>query len=208
MPQVFAGQLLTAAGEHLGVWRLLAERGVVPRYAHLTLLRSALEAAVTARWLLAGGDTTARICRGMALVEQAYSEVKGMAASFDRTHPGAVSSGQVDQEMARIRSDVDCGRSRLHVPPHSSLVERYAIQATKSDWIYKVLSSSAHVNIVGTSLGDMGGSGPSNVPGAASRVIRPSVSFALTATTIVMQTVQAAVTDLERYAGHGPKATP
>ena len=44
--------------DHLIAWRALIEAGVQPAFAHLTLLRGAMEAAVTARWLLAGTSPT------------------------------------------------------------------------------------------------------------------------------------------------------
>lgn len=204
LPQVLAGQMAGVAAEHLFIWHLLLEHDVFPRYAHLTLLRSALEPAVTARWLLDGATTAARICRAVALLEEDVVEWRKIAASFEASHPGVVIEALADEQMAKIRADVDCSEFPARVPSHSDRVRDHAVHpGAKSDWIYRVLSSPAHGNTFSISTGEFGEALGSNMPGATARRVSPNTTLAFVATGIVLQTVEAAITDLERYTGTG-----
>lgn len=50
-------------------WRLLfTEARAQPTYAHMTLMRGALESALTVLWLLEPDDSALRVARGVALM--------------------------------------------------------------------------------------------------------------------------------------------
>lgn len=204
LPQVLAAQMAGVAAEHLFIWHLLLEQDVFPRYAHLTLLRSALEPAVTARWLLHGTTTAARICRAVALLEEDVVEWRKIASSFEASHPGVVIEALDDEQLARIRADIDCSSAPSRVPSRSDRVRDHAVHpGAKSDWIYRVLSSPAHGNTFSISTGEFGEALGSNMPGTTARRVSPHTTLASVATGIVLQTVEAAIADLERYTGTG-----
>lgn len=208
LPQVLAGQMAGVAAEHLFIWHLLLNQDVFPRYAHLTLLRSALEPAVTARWLLHGATTAARICRAVALLGQDMVEWRKIAASFEASRPGVVTETLVDEQMAKSRADVDCSEFPQRVPSRSDRVRDHAVHpGAKSDWIYRVLSSPAHGNTISISTGEFGETLESNIPGTTARRVSPNTKLAFEATGIVLQTVEAAIVDLERYTGTGQPPT-
>src|SRR5439155_24421457 len=63
----YAGLAVGSAADHILAWKLVADGGLIPIYAPMTLLRGALEAAVTARWLVDLRPTAEeRVGRGIA----------------------------------------------------------------------------------------------------------------------------------------------
>lgn len=77
-----AGLALSNAIEHLEIWRLvLVEAKTQPMAAHMTLLRGALEGAVTCRWLVdPAADSRERIRRGVTLLREDW----GHRQDFER----------------------------------------------------------------------------------------------------------------------------
>jgi hypothetical protein len=192
--------MVGVAAEHLSIWHVLLDNDVVPRYAHLTLLRATLEPAVTARWLLDGQSSHARICRAVALLEDDFEEWGKIAASFDRSHPGVVTETVVDDAMAKIRSETDCAAGPS-VPSRADRVRDHAVHpGVKSDWIYRILSSPAHGNSISIALGEFGEVLGGNLPGTTAHRVSPNSTLALLATGIVLRTLEAAIGDVERYA--------
>jgi hypothetical protein len=78
LPGSFASSKLEMAADHLFAWQCLTGGSTVwlPVYAHLTLLRPAIEASVQARWLLdPAADPRARIARALGVATMAtYKE--------------------------------------------------------------------------------------------------------------------------------------
>jgi hypothetical protein len=61
--------------DHLLAWRSVLRAGVMPAYAHMSLLRTAYEAALLAYWLVEPGvDPATRHARGIAAREADYKE--------------------------------------------------------------------------------------------------------------------------------------
>lgn len=207
--QVLATQMLGVAAEHLFIWYLLLEIDVFPRHAHLTLLRSSLEPAVTARWLLAGPTSTARTCRGLALSEEGLGEFAKITASFAKSCPEATTLAddhlaQITADMVEMRAGVDCAGFPRRAPPTCDLVRDFAVHlGAKGDWLYRVLSSPAHGNAISPSVSEFGELLPSSLPGTTRRRVGPNTSLGLDATKTAVETVRLAIGDLERYMGIG-----
>lgn len=206
VPQVLAGQMLGAAAEHLFICHLLVEMGELTRYVHLTLLRTALEPAVTTRWLLAGDTSAARICRAVALLEDSAAEAAKITKSFRACHPDVSLTTAADEGMATTRAETDCyGTPGL--PTRVDRVQGFALPQGTGEWVYRVLSSPAHGNVIGSSLGEFGDPQPSHVPGATTRTVRPKMALVVDTTSTVLETMEAAIVDLERYTGTKPPAS-
>lgn len=106
--------------------------------------------------------------------------------------------------MTKIRADSDCSGAPPRVPSRSDRVRDHAVHpGARGDWIYRVLSSPAHGNTFGVSTGEFGEALGSNMPGTTARRVSPDATLAFGATGIVVQTVVAAIVDLERYTGTG-----
>ena len=78
LPVTFASSKLEMAADHLFAWQSLAGGSIttLPVYAHLTLLRPAIEASVQARWLLdPAADPRARIARAVGIRIQDLEQV-------------------------------------------------------------------------------------------------------------------------------------
>jgi hypothetical protein len=62
---IFAGQSLAVAADHLRVWTQILDGHLIPVFAHMTLIRSALEGAIRCRWLVDpkvdGAERAARV---------------------------------------------------------------------------------------------------------------------------------------------------
>lgn len=70
-----AAMAIVAALDHLQTWRTLLGAGEMPTYAHMTLLRTAHEAALLAYWLIEPGiDSDVRRRRGVAAQWDDYDE--------------------------------------------------------------------------------------------------------------------------------------
>lgn len=146
--QIMAIDHLSCGVEHLVVWRRLLLAGVQPYAAHMTLVRGAMEGAVTCRWLIdPRADSADRIRRGVALLLEDYGNRRdferdiGIAA--DAIKPPAKSAADRYTELRAARTANKIGATQ--VPKMTALFGGYAgLQAGHGRAIYRLLSAYAH----------------------------------------------------------------
>lgn len=72
-PPQEGGALASSSLDHLLTWRHTLTSGLQPTYAHMTLLRGAMEAAVVARWLVdPDAGPKERVARAAAWLRESY----------------------------------------------------------------------------------------------------------------------------------------
>ncbi len=95
-----AAAAMAAALDHLTAWWRLLEAGVMPTYAHMTLLRTAHESALLAYWLFDPAiDRNLRLARGVA----ARRRTMKSGASTKRRLDSPLRRGQ--RKRSLLRSD-------------------------------------------------------------------------------------------------------
>src|SRR5829696_7116127 len=102
-----AATAMAAALDHLRAWRTLLKAGVMPSYAHMSLLRTAHESALLAYWLVEPGlDPDTRRARGIAAQRDDYEERRKFEASAGVTTPpseGKLAEGRLADLMKEAR---------------------------------------------------------------------------------------------------------
>jgi len=206
-PWVFAGQVLGVAMDHAEAWVRLFESHGLPQYAHLTLLRATLEAAVTVRWLISAVTPEGRVAAAVSMLEEDLVDWDRLVDSF----PGSADPDDTAvhaKVLGEIRAQVAVAGFQTKRPPSTSdRVRDFGVHpGPKTDWIFRILSAPAHGSTWSISLGEVGGEVEPPVRGARTVKVRAHPLLASNATSIVVSTLVAAVTDFERYVGR-PRPT-
>jgi hypothetical protein len=197
---------LGVAGDHLETWRLLIEDAHrQPGWAHLTLLRGAIENASFCRWLVEPTATSfERVRRGVAAQlndwdERRKFEVASRADRLPRTGEGRTGRERVDELLGLRRAH---GVAELQVPDFITLCATYAVAGDLGgNAVYGLASAFAHGKqwTLLVSESELPEGAHPNEPGprrvAASDVVSVGV------TRCAVRTFEAAVADFERYAG-------
>ena len=197
---------LGVAGDHLETWRRLVEDAhTQPGWAHVTLLRGAIENAAFCRWLVEAAATSAeRVRRGVAAQlkdwdeRRKFEEASG-ADRLPRTGEARTGRERVD-ELRRLR--LAHGVTELQVPDFIKLCGTYAIaEDLGGNALYRLASAFAHgkqwtLLVSESELPD--GANP-NEPGPRRVTASDLVSAGVTLCAI--RTFEAAVADFEHYAG-------
>ena len=195
-----ANQAWANASEHLLVWgHLLFDAEIHPRNAHATLLRSGLEGAVTARWLVdpkANGDE--RIARAVGLLLEDFDQrrkFENAVGAMAPTHGGMLAVGRIDElKQEAAAAGIVPGR----VP---TMVERFDVYS-EGNWLYRLLSAYAHGfqwSLLGSTLSE---SVPSaGVPDTTAMKVTADGPFSLAATIWAVEGLSKALAELHAYAG-------
>jgi hypothetical protein len=207
-PWVFAGQVLGVAMDHAEAWVRLFESHGLPQYAHLTLLRATLEAAVTVRWLISAVTPEGRVAAAVSMLEEDLVDWDRLVDSF----PGSADPDDTAvhaKVLGEIRAQVAVAGFQTKRPPSTSdRVRDFGVHpGPKTDWIFRILSAPAHGSTWSISLGEVGDEVEPLVRGARTVKVRAHPLLASNATSIVVSTLVAAVTDFERYAGRPRPST-
>jgi hypothetical protein len=151
----FAVQQVMTALDHLLAWRALASAGHLATFAHMSLLRSALEGAVTARWLIEQkAGSPERVRRGAVAQLEDWRQRRSFETSFGVTEKTwkAAQGGKSAEQRYREHLDVMRELGMVPVPaagekeappkmPDSTwLVDRYG----GGEWAYRLMSGFAH----------------------------------------------------------------
>lgn len=205
---IFAEQALGSAVDHLHAWRLLTRGGEIPFWAHLTLLRGALEGAVRCRWLVDSRvDSGVRVGRGYAARRDDQVErkkwsiaVAAITGPIPHAAPGALSAAErlarLDDPVA-IRKREEAGVRSVGFTDTTRLMKDYGLEP----W-YRLASGGAHGKewaLVATGLQQA----PDRPSTAAVRhgVVAASAPVALALTTVAVGAVRTALKDVEAYQG-------
>lgn len=191
--------------DHLLSWRhLRTVARLQPTFAHLTLIRGAMEGMVMAKWLL-DPDISARVrcARAAAAQLDDYRQrraYEGRLRIPPRLSRPARSAAQRMTALERLMRRQ--GVERIAMP---KITELFAMYAAPSDTghgetVYRVISAVAHSKV--WSLGGVVEFGEVVDPPAGPRVARMATRGAATyeATTLAIELAVSALGDLERYA--------
>jgi hypothetical protein len=201
---ILATQAWAVASDHALAWyELLTKAQAQPMRAHASLLRGALEGAVTTRYLVDPSLGAAQRLERAAAVQLADHHDR---ANFERASGFARKKLEPPAKHAQERSSdfrkrmKKLGVSRIDMWGYTRLCEHYATHR----WLYPVLSGMAHGKswtLLVSQLDD-----PVKLPGLHDGGIgRESANdqLSLMATMSVMQTLEVSLEEIGHYAGHG-----
>ncbi|CAN5633878.1 hypothetical protein BH23CHL8_BH23CHL8_30140 [soil metagenome] len=194
--------LLTVSVDHLGAWQSLISHGYQPNIAHLTLLRSAMETAVTGRWLM---DPTigreGRIARtaGLLLADYGHRERFETAFGIPPPKPPAKLAAARIADLRQLLAAE--GVRPTDVPKPTALFDRFCIPSgPRGSAVYNMLSGFAHgrqwvallqeVRRVADKLG-----------GGAMSVVTSRDDVTVVVTGVAVRVVTVAVAEYETYIG-------
>ena len=147
--------------DHLVTWAaLLLDGGKLPAFAHFTLLRSTVEAASTARWLVEDVDERVRVARGIGnlladLRERNRLERVPRPADVPPLPPPETGAMTAAQRIAKVEETAAAAGLCPLAIGHTDAVARYGL----GEFAYRLLCAFAH--------------GGQAVPFAASRKDQP-----------------------------------
>jgi hypothetical protein len=199
---VTASIALGVAADHLMTWRGIVRSGSIPVHAPMTLLRSALEAAVLTRWVVDDRcDAQTRVARGIAAEIDNHRE-RGLFE--DAIHAGprpprvGLSGAERRAELAAARDAAQIPRVAL--PGKTSLAADYGAPGHADlTWLYRLLSAFAHGkewSYFGTTMGPPVAS---PMPGVQRGRVTASDNILVGTSSRVALCVEIAVIDAERY---------
>jgi hypothetical protein len=144
---------------NLHAWRFLLEAGLMPTYAHMSLIRTAHESALLDYWLVEPGiDSATRLARGVAARADDYEERRKFEESIGaKARPAKQvqarqgQTGRLDGDGNRAGTD-QAQRARRSgtqdpLPGTVELFDRFVPTGTgaaKGQWYYRMLSGYAH----------------------------------------------------------------
>jgi hypothetical protein len=146
--RILASDHLSSGIEHLVVWHRLLTASVQPFGAHMTLIRGAMEGAVTCRWLIdPREDSAERVRRGVALLFEDYGNRRDFERDFripaSAIKPPGKSAADRFQELAKDRDAAKIGR--MKVPSMTYRFGGYTgLRPGPGRAIYELLSAYAH----------------------------------------------------------------
>ena len=202
--RILAMDHLSTGIEHLVVWHRLLTSGVQPYAAHMTLIRGAMEGAVTCRWLIdPRTDSADRVRRGVALLLEDYGNRRDFERDFgiaaNAMTPPAKSAANRHAELQAQRDAAKTGRT--DVPKMTALFGGYTgLEPGFGRGIYRLLSAYAHgKQWKGLTLKlQVVEDGPD---AAGARLVKVSANDDLSAmlTSLAMRTATVALAELEAY---------
>lgn len=145
--RIMAIDHLTTGIDHLVMWHRLLTAGVQPYAAHVTLIRGAMEGAVTCRWLIdPREDSAERIRRGVALLLEDYGHRGDFERDFgiaDAIKPPAKTAADRRAELKSERVAAKIGPTQA--PKMTTLFGGYVgLPPARGRAVYRLLSAWAH----------------------------------------------------------------
>lgn len=203
--------------DHLVAWRMLRlQAGAQPIFAHLTLIRAALEGLTIARWLCDESIGTDERVRRAAGVQTADYEQR---LRFERRMASRIAKPIGDAKTAAERMDVlDRLLRKEHVKPigmpsATDLFARYVLGSDPGNLagesLYRLISGIAHAKV--WSLFGISELGEAVDVGGGRYAVKISAhgELALMATRIAIRVAAQALADLEWYGlGKAPVSAP
>lgn len=204
-PEIFASQFLVVAGDNLLTWYTVLRAEVQPTYGHLSLVRTAIECAVNARWLLdPAHSAAARIARGLAAQRADYEERKRFEATVPNrpnVEPPGKSAAQRLDDLERERLTNGIAKASMNV---TEAARSYLVGSPGGEGAYRLLSAFAHGkqwSLFASETVVLFGLNPPPRGQVGRVTAREDVSVGMTQ--IAVRTYEAAVSDLERFFHRG-----
>ena len=204
-PFLNAGFQLSVSLDHLQTWRhvvVAGGAGLQPAYAHMTLLRGAMEAAVVARWLVDSGvDTGERLARSADWNRDDYTKRRRVEEIIrSRPKPPAKLASERMADLEAAASAI--GLRPLRAVNVTDLFRGYCAQTgSRGELIYSMLSAFAHGRSWSVFVSTLTPVAP-GLPGTGGLgTIAANDEHAVAFTVFAVKTALMAVMDLERYCG-------
>ena len=203
--RIMAIDHLTTGIEHLVIWHRLLTAGVQPYAAHVTLVRGAMEGAITCRWLIdPREDSAERIRRGVALLLEDYGNRGDFERDFglaDSIKPPAKSAAVRRAELKAERIAAKIGPTQA--PKMTTLFGAYiGLPPARGRAVYRLLSAWAHgKQWKGMTAKFEVVEGAVAVPGGKFVRATANDDLSLNLTTLGMMTATRALNELDAYCG-------
>lgn len=209
--RILAMDHLATGLEHLVIWHRLLTGGSQPFATHMTLIRGAMEGAVTCRWLIdPRQDSAERVRRGVALLLEDYGNRRDFERDFGiepaAIKPPAKSGADRYKELQAERDVAKIGP--IKVPSMTYRFGGYShLEAGLGRAIYRLLSAYAHgkqwkglttkIQVVEAAAEVRGG-----------KVVKVSANddMALMLTSLAMKVATSAVDEVDAYCGLGSES--
>jgi hypothetical protein len=197
--RMHAMSFMGSAVDHLVAWRALFGAGILPTFAHMTLIRSAVEGASLARWLVDPTQTPAvRVSRGIGARLWDLDQLRKAEDVAKRSgqRPEMIASrrlrelrGAIDASGLRVTNQVGyTDAARDHGPGEAP---------------YRILCAFAHstlsITMAASILQDVGG--PADAGGLIPYRFVANAHYAYWATRTAVGTVRVGIDELESYHG-------
>lgn len=142
--RIMAVDHLMTGLDHLVMWDRLLTAGVQPYASHITLIRGAMEGAVTCRWLIdPREDSAERVRRGVALLLEDYGNRDDFERDFgiaDAIKPPAKSADDRRAELKAERVAAKIGPTQA--PKMTTLFGGYiGLPPARGRAVYRLLSA-------------------------------------------------------------------
>lgn len=214
---IYASQNVAMGLDHLRAWRVLVRADDITEFAYMTLLRSALEGAATARWLLGSDDSAERVrraailgledCRqrasttleaGIARIAEREAAERGETYK-PHTWEGDARSGadRYDDHLAKLSA---AGIAKQGPPNLTDLIRDYGPGAH----FYQLTSAFAHRREWSMAFAEERARIEDTGPGAGAIELGPSSFWTARMTDVAMDEIKDALNELEAYLGHQP----
>lgn len=204
--QILAVDHLSSGIEHLVIWNRLLTSGVQPNTVHMTLVRGAMEGAVTSRWLIdprAGSGE--RIGRGVALLLDDYANRRDFERDFgippEKVKPPARTGADRRAELLAERTAHKIGV--VKVPTMTALFGAYVgLEPGPGRAIYRLLSAYAHgKQWKGLTTKNQAVENAVPVPGGQLMKVTANDDLSLQMTVLGMRVAAAALDELRAHYG-------
>jgi hypothetical protein len=204
--RIMAIDHLSTGIEHLAMWHRLLIAGVQPNTVHMTLIRGAMEGAVTCRWLIdTREDSAERVRRSVALLLDDYGNRRDFERDFGiPAHvikPPAKSGAERYTELRTERDAAGIGRTKV-----PSMTYRFGgyigLPPARGRAIYRLLSAYAHgKQWKGLTARFEVVEGALEVPDARLVKVTANDDMSVVLTALGVTTATTALNELETYVG-------
>ena len=204
--RIMAIDHLSTGIEHLFVWHRLLLAGIQPYATHMTLIRGAMEGAVTTRWLIDPmADAAERTRRGVALLLEDYGNRRDFERDFgippEAIKPPAKTAAA---RYIDLQSERDAaGIRRIDVPKMTARFGGYAgLEPGTGRSIYRLLSAYAHgKQWKGLTVKHEIVEAAAEVAGARLAKVTANDDMSLWLTALGLKTAGTALGEIEAYCG-------
>lgn len=204
--QILAVDHLSSGIEHLVMWNRLLTSGVQPNTIHMTLIRGAMEGAVTCRWLIdPRAASRERVGRGVALLLEDYRNRHDFERDFgipsEKVKPPAKTGADRRAELLAERTAHKIGV--VNVPKMTPLFGGYiGLEPGPGRATYRLLSAYAHgKQWKGLTTKNQAVENAAPVPGGQLMKVSANDDLSLQMTVLGMRVAAAALAELRAYYG-------